>query len=59
MCTIRLEAAEVLITLSSATIIYLVEVRSNIPSLAHAIWLAIVTMTTVGDVPLSSSGFYS
>ena len=46
----RCEAAEVLITLSSATIIYLVEVRSNIPSLAHAIWLAIVTMTTVGDV---------
>ncbi|CAE7376902.1 Kcnd1 [Symbiodinium sp. CCMP2456] len=50
----------VLITLSSATIIYLVEVRSNIPSLAHAIWLAIVTMTTVGYgdyAPKSVSGY--
>ena len=27
---------------------YLVESRSNIPSIYHAMWLAIVTMTTVG-----------
>ena len=36
------------ICLSSATMMYLVESRSNIPSIYHAMWLAIVTMTTVG-----------
>ena len=35
-------------TMTSATVIYLVEPRSNIPSLPHSLWLAIVTMTTVG-----------
>lgn len=37
--------AEVLL---SATMIYLVEERDNIPSMPHAMWLALVTMTTVG-----------
>eukprot|EP00434_Breviolum_minutum_P009091 symbB.v1.2.008007.t1/scaffold471.1/size199268/13 len=37
-----------LITLTSATGMYLVEDRSNIPTIYHAMWLAIVTMTTVG-----------
>eukprot|EP00439_Symbiodinium_sp_Y106_P036582 s2376_g4.t1 len=36
------------ITLSSATVIYLVEPRSRIPSMPHSVWLALVTMTTVG-----------
>ena len=35
------------ITLSSATVIYLVEPRSRIPSMPHSVWLALVTMTTV------------
>ena len=35
-------------TLSSATVIYLVEPRDNIPSMPHSLWLALVTMTTVG-----------
>ncbi|CAE7451232.1 KCNB1 [Symbiodinium natans] len=34
--------------LFSATIIYLVESEDNIPTLQHALWLAIVTVTTVG-----------
>mmetsp|Transcript_38629 Transcript_38629/g.92270 ORF Transcript_38629/g.92270 Transcript_38629/m.92270 type:complete len:369 (-) Transcript_38629:22-1128(-) len=36
------------ITLFSATAIYLGEARSSIPSMQHSLWLAIVTMTTVG-----------
>ena len=42
--------------MASATVIYLVEIRADIPSLAHAIWLAIVTMTTVGDVAEHGAG---
>jgi len=37
-----------LITFWSATGIYLVESRSNIPSMQHSLWLSLVTMTTVG-----------
>ena len=37
-----------LIVLVSATLIYLFEERSNIPSMPHSLWLAVVTMTTVG-----------
>ena len=37
-----------LIVLVSATFIYLFEEKSNIPSMPHALWLAVVTMTTVG-----------
>eukprot|EP00434_Breviolum_minutum_P005761 symbB.v1.2.005076.t1/scaffold292.1/size239810/20 len=37
-----------LIVLISATFIYLFEDRSNIPSMPHSLWLAVVTMTTVG-----------
>mmetsp|Transcript_18313 Transcript_18313/g.42869 ORF Transcript_18313/g.42869 Transcript_18313/m.42869 type:complete len:257 (+) Transcript_18313:1-771(+) len=37
-----------LIVLASASGMYLVEPRSNIPTLSHSIWLALVTMTTVG-----------
>eukprot|EP00438_Fugacium_kawagutii_P019309 Skav220921 [mRNA] locus=scaffold1145:262907:267636:+ [translate_table: standard] len=37
-----------LIVLISATFIYLFEERSNIPSMPHSLWLAVVTMTTVG-----------
>ncbi|CAK9001200.1 Potassium voltage-gated channel subfamily B member 2 (Voltage-gated potassium channel subunit Kv2.2) [Durusdinium trenchii] len=37
-----------LIALVGATLIYLAEERRNIPSLQHAMWLAIVTMTSVG-----------
>ena len=36
------------IVLFFATGIYLVESRDNIPSMPHSIWLALVTMTTVG-----------
>ncbi|CAK9072443.1 unnamed protein product [Durusdinium trenchii] len=49
-----------LITTISATGIYLVESRSNIPSLQHSIWLSLVTMTTVGYgdyYPKSLAGF--
>ncbi|CAK9080407.1 unnamed protein product [Durusdinium trenchii] len=37
-----------LIVLVSATFIYFFEDRNNIPSMPHALWLAVVTMTTVG-----------
>jgi len=37
-----------LIVLISATFIYLFEDRSNIPTMPHSLWLAVVTMTTVG-----------
>lgn len=37
-----------LIVLLSATFIYLFEDRRNIPSMPHSLWLAVVTMTTVG-----------
>ncbi|CAJ1424479.1 unnamed protein product [Effrenium voratum] len=36
------------IVLISASAIYLVESRSNIPSMNHSLWLAVVTITTVG-----------
>mmetsp|Transcript_91152 Transcript_91152/g.262937 ORF Transcript_91152/g.262937 Transcript_91152/m.262937 type:complete len:560 (-) Transcript_91152:54-1733(-) len=36
------------LTLLFASLIYIVEPRSNIQSLPHAMWLTIVTMTTVG-----------
>lgn len=48
-----------MITLVGATCIYIVEPRDNISSWPVAIWLSIVTMTTVGygDVtPVSSAG---
>ncbi|CAK9072446.1 unnamed protein product [Durusdinium trenchii] len=38
----------IVITLVAATAIYLVESRGNIPTMHHSLWLAIVTMTTVG-----------
>jgi len=34
--------------LLAATAIYLAEDRGNIPSMPHSLWLALVTMTTVG-----------
>ena len=37
-----------LITLTAATAIFLLEPDDNIPSMPHALWLSIVTMTTVG-----------
>ena len=37
-----------IITFTAATGLFLVEERSNIPSMPHSLWLAIVTMTTVG-----------
>jgi hypothetical protein len=37
-----------LIVLLSATFIYLFEDRRNIPSMPHSLWLAVVTLTTVG-----------
>ena len=36
------------IVLFSGTLIYVLEDRSNIPSMPHCLWLALVTMTTVG-----------
>lgn len=53
-----------LIVLISATFIYLFEERSNIPSMPHSLWLAVVTMTTVPGIRATSeadfffSGFY-
>lgn len=50
----------VVLCLSSATMMYLAEERSNIPSIYHAMWLAIVTMTTVGYgdyFPTSLTGY--
>ena len=38
----------VVMVLFSATIVYLVESRDNVPTLQHSLWLAIVTVTTVG-----------
>jgi len=49
-----------LITLTSATSMYLFEDRGNIPTIYHAMWLAIVTMTTVGYgdyFPTSLAGY--
>jgi len=49
-----------LIVMASASGLYLVEARSNIPTLAHSVWLAIVTMTTVGYgdyAPKSTAGY--
>lgn len=36
------------IVMLSGTLIYIVEDRSNIPTMPHYLWLALVTMTTVG-----------
>lgn len=47
-------------TLVSATGLYLFEERSNIPTIYHSMWLAIVTMTTVGYgdyFPTSLAGY--
>lgn len=49
-----------IITLLSATAMYLFEERSNIPTIYHSMWLAIVTMTTVGYgdyYPTSLAGY--
>ena len=51
-----------LIVAWGSTAIYLFEERSNIPSMHHSIWLAIVTMTSVGygDLyPVSLPGYLS
>ncbi|CAJ1421592.1 unnamed protein product [Effrenium voratum] len=48
------------ITLLSASAIYLVESRDNIPTMPHAFYLSLVTMATVGYgdfAPKSSPGF--
>eukprot|EP00434_Breviolum_minutum_P007426 symbB.v1.2.006551.t1/scaffold391.1/size216359/6 len=48
------------ITLLSSSAIYLVESRDNIPSMPHALWLALVTVTTVGYgdfAPKSAAGY--
>ncbi|CAE7247313.1 Kcnf1 [Symbiodinium natans] len=50
------------ITFFSATAIYLLEPRENIPTMQHSLWLAIVTMTTVGYgdfYPVSLGGYVS
>ena len=49
-----------IITLSAGTGLFLVEARSNIPTMQHSLWLAIVTMTTVGYgdfFPTTSGGY--
>ena len=49
-----------LMTLTAATGIYLLEPKENIPSMPHALWLSIVTMTTVGYgdfYPVSLGGY--
>lgn len=49
------------ITLSFAALIYAVEPRDNIPKFSTAIWLVIVTTTTVGygdTLPASSAGTF-
>lgn len=51
-----------LITALGATAIYLSEDRSNIPSFQHAMWFAIITMTSVGYgdyYPESFEGYVS
>jgi len=48
------------LVLFTATGIYIAEDRSNIPSFQHSIWLAVVTMTTVGFgdfVPHTTGGY--
>ncbi|CAK9072571.1 unnamed protein product [Durusdinium trenchii] len=48
------------LVLFSATGLYLAEERSNIPSMSQSIWLAVVTMTTVGYgdfVPKTLGGY--
>eukprot|EP00913_Durusdinium_trenchii_P018398 g17283.t1 len=49
----------IVITLVAATAIYLVESRGNIPTMHHSLWLAIVTMTTVGYIAASILTFVS
>lgn len=47
-----------LIALTFASAIYMVEERSNVPSLPKAIWLTIVTMTTVGYGDMVPESFW-
>lgn len=50
------------IVLLFGTAIYVQEDRSNIPSMPHSLWLALVTMTTVGYgdyFPVSMGGYWT
>ncbi|CAE7560720.1 Shab [Symbiodinium sp. CCMP2456] len=62
----RLEALPVLmytlalIVMLASSLLYLIETRTAIPSLQHALWLCVVTMTTVGYgdyVPQTAGGY--
>ncbi|CAE7301565.1 Shab [Symbiodinium microadriaticum] len=49
-----------LIVMLASSLLYLIETRTAIPSLQHALWLCIVTMTTVGYgdyVPKTAGGY--
>ncbi|CAE7467394.1 Shab [Symbiodinium natans] len=49
-----------LIVMFASTLLYLIETRTAIPSLQHALWLCVVTMTTVGYgdyVPYTAGGY--